>query len=374
MMPALVAVVALASSSGVPPSGEPGPEDRLRSLRGEIQALEEKAAKAGEREKSVMAEVQRLDRLAALHREELALLTARTKDVVRKVETSDERMETLRRDLASRKAGLVRRLEEVRRVGSVGYLGAVLARPRGEGFLTALRQLSYLAARDRRRIGELRARTEDLDRIREDLARTDRELGRLRADTRRAEKMHREALADKSRLLESLRAEKAQALELKTEMEEAARSLQEMVGGLSAVPGIIPHVPLRLYQGELSWPVEGKVTQEFGRVESTRFDIPYPGMDIWAPLDAPVKAVAAGTVVYADWFQGYGRTLCLDHGDGYITVYAHLSDILVRPGKAVARDQLVARVGDTGSLKGPHLYFQLTKDGKPLDPRKWLKP
>jgi len=368
-----LAACLLAAAAHHPSSAQEGAPERLRLLQGEIRALERKAATAGDREQGLMDEVQRLDRLASLRREERNMLGARTRDVMKKVETSDARLASLRGLQQEAARALLARVEEVRRVGSLGYLGALLARSRRGGFLTALRQLSHLAQRDRRRIDLLERRMVDLARIREDLQRTDRILTGLQADSRRAERKQRAALAEKSRLLESIRREKTQALRLKEELEGAAVRLQEMLGGLAAAPVRVPDVPLSLYEGELEWPVKGRVTQEFGRVGDTRFDIPYPGIDIWAPLDSPVRSVAGGTVVYADWFHGYGKTVCVDHGAGYITVYSHLADILVRPGQRVARRETLAHLGETGSLKGPHLYFQLTKDGKPLDPRKWFR-
>jgi septal ring factor EnvC (AmiA/AmiB activator) len=356
-----------------PAGAQEAAPQRLRELQEEIRALEKKAASAVDREQSLMYEVGRLDRLASLRREEREMLSARAADVMKKVETSETRLASLHGLQQEAARALLGRVEEVRRVGSLGYLGALLARSRRDGFLTALRQLSYLAQRDRRRITLLEHRMADLVRIREDLQRTDRVLTGLQADSRSAERKQRAARDEKSRLLESIRREKVQALRLKEELEGAAARLQEMLGGLAAAPARVPDVPLSLYEGELEWPVKGRITQEFGRVGDTRFDIPYPGIDIWAPLDSPVRSVAGGTVVYADWFHGYGKTVCVDHGAGYITVYSHLADILVRPGQRVARGETVARLGDTGSLKGPHLYFQLTKDGKPLDPRKWFR-
>lgn len=367
----LLAILGAAVALGTQEASDP--VERLHRVREQIRALERKAEKTGDRERNLVQEVQRLDRLAALHREELAVVTARTNEVIEKSKTSDLRLAKLEGELDDKARRLVRRMEEVRRVGRLGYLGALLARTRSEGFLTALRQLTRLADRDRRQVREIRDRMAELERIRDDLDRTERELARLRRESAQAERHHRSVRAEKTRLLDSLRAERRQTLQLKRELEEAEQNLQKMVGGLSGSAGSEAlHVPLRLYKGELAWPVKGKVTQEFGRVGSTRFDIPYPGIDLWAPIDTPVRAVSSGTVVFADWFHGYGKTVCLDHGEGYITVYAHLSEILVTPGQNVARGETLARLGDTGSLKGPHLYFQISKDGEPLDPRDWL--
>jgi len=98
------------------------------------------------------------------------------------------------------------------------------------------------------------------------------------------------------------------------------------------------------------------------------------GIDIEAPMGAAVRAVARGRVEYtSDDYAGYGEIVILNHGDGYYTLYAHLSDILVAQGAAVESGQTIGRVGDTGSLKGTVLHFEVRKGGNALDPQQWLK-
>jgi len=97
------------------------------------------------------------------------------------------------------------------------------------------------------------------------------------------------------------------------------------------------------------------------------------GIDIKAPLGTPVHAVAKGKVVYNDRFLGYGNVVLVDHGKGYYTLYAHLQDIKVNLKDIVEKDQVVGSVGDTGSLEGPKLHFELRKNGKPVDPIPFLK-
>jgi septal ring factor EnvC (AmiA/AmiB activator) len=79
-------------------------------------------------------------------------------------------------------------------------------------------------------------------------------------------------------------------------------------------------------------------------------------------------------VIYADWFKGYGHLIILDHGGGYFTLYAHASEIQARLGDSVSRGQVIGKVGDTGSLEGAQLYFELRHKGKPQDPLAWLQP
>jgi murein hydrolase activator len=96
------------------------------------------------------------------------------------------------------------------------------------------------------------------------------------------------------------------------------------------------------------------------------------GVDIEAPSGAPVRAVAPGRVVHAGWFKGYGNLVIVDHGDGYHTLVAHLTAMQTAMGEEVDAGDVLGTVGDSGSLKGPYLYFEIREKGRPVDPRPWL--
>lgn len=92
------------------------------------------------------------------------------------------------------------------------------------------------------------------------------------------------------------------------------------------------------------------------------------GLDISADRGDAVLAAEAGTVEYASWKYGYGRMVRLHHGQGYETVYAHNSELLVQPGDQVERGDTIALAGNSGRSTGPHLHYEVLKDGSPVDP------
>jgi len=97
------------------------------------------------------------------------------------------------------------------------------------------------------------------------------------------------------------------------------------------------------------------------------------GIDIEADEGTGVTAVYAGHVVYTGWFKGYGNLIILDHGNEYYTLYAHVSETAVKEGDDVRQGQRIGTVGDSGSLSGARLYFEVRYQGKPQDPEQWLK-
>ena len=98
------------------------------------------------------------------------------------------------------------------------------------------------------------------------------------------------------------------------------------------------------------------------------------GIDIDVPEGTSITAVAAGQVLYTGWFRGYGNLIIVDHGGEYYTLYAHASNIRVAEGDEIKQGQAIGTVGDTGSLQGPRLYFEVRHGGRPQDPAQWLRP
>jgi len=123
-------------------------------------------------------------------------------------------------------------------------------------------------------------------------------------------------------------------------------------------------------KGALSWPLKGKVAHSFGskRSGSLRWD----GWLIGAKVGEPVAAVHDGQVIFSNYMRGFGLLIILNHGDGYMSLYAHNEELLKDTGDWVLSSETIARAGDTGGLNQPALYFEIRKEGQPADPKKWL--
>jgi len=101
---------------------------------------------------------------------------------------------------------------------------------------------------------------------------------------------------------------------------------------------------------------------------------PHEGIDVTAPMGAPIESPAAGTVVSAGWETGYGNVIELDHGFGIRTKFAHCSKLVAKAGQHVDRGQVIAEVGNTGLATGPHLHYEVHVNGKPVDPLRYVLP
>jgi murein hydrolase activator len=193
-----------------------------------------------------------------------------------------------------------------------------------------------------------------------------------------------------SRLIE-LRAEAEEAAAQQTELGEALQLLQAKARAagsilaelsrsraqLQAVASVLEEpepAGFGALRGKLPLPAAGHVEVAFGKLVHPKFNTVtvQKGLDIRAPAGAPVKALAPATVAWTGWLGGYGNLVVLDHGGGYHTIYAHLAEMLRPVGARVFPGEVVATVGDTGSLKGAYLYFEVRRRGLAVDPMPWV--
>ena len=129
------------------------------------------------------------------------------------------------------------------------------------------------------------------------------------------------------------------------------------------------------HQGTLMLPVEGEIISEFGNSISGNYKTFtfQKGIDIKVERGEPVKTVFKGEVMFAQWLKGYGNVLIINHGDNYYTLYAHVEEMFKNEGENVETGDVIATAGDTGSIKGMCLHFEVRYHGKPVNPMKWLR-
>ena len=127
-------------------------------------------------------------------------------------------------------------------------------------------------------------------------------------------------------------------------------------------------------KGLLIMPVNGKIVEFFGPYTNTEFKLVNfrSGINIRAERGEPIRAVYKGKTLYANWFKGYGNMIIIDHGDHYYTLYAHAEELFKKKGDPVEAGEVIATVGDTGSMAKPGLHFEVRYHGKPIDPAPWI--
>jgi septal ring factor EnvC (AmiA/AmiB activator) len=167
-------------------------------------------------------------------------------------------------------------------------------------------------------------------------------------------------LADSSAALAKLRAEEKHLGDL-------VKQLSEALAGFP-VDGDQPFAKLK---GKLAWPIQGRIAGDFGQPRDGG-PVKWNGILIEANAGAPVRSIYRGRVAFANWLPGLGLLMIIDHGGGYMSLYGHNASLAKESGDWVDPGEVIAAVGDTGGQPRPALYFEIRKNGEPLDPHGWM--
>jgi septal ring factor EnvC (AmiA/AmiB activator) len=386
----LVLLVALATPAGAQPKRDDtlqGEQKKLQQTQKRLKEEREKAAAARARETSLLAELEQIDQRLAEKQSEVARLEARSRRTRSDIGALRADVARLEGQRAGQEQALARRLRVMYRVHAQGgALPLILSGDDPVTRATAVRHLASLAVLDARLIREYRGISERLaDRKGREEARQ-QELAVLHADAQHEQAEADREAAKRRTLLARVRDERAYHERMVGELTEASRRLEAFIRELGAKQrrlakapppkgGEPPAVGFGSLRGRLPWPTDGRIVAPFGAQVHPRFGTRTfrNGVDIEAAEGTDITAVYAGHVIYTGWFKGFGNLIIVDHGSEYYTLYAHIGEIEVKEGEDVRQGQRIGAVGDTASLAGPRLYFEVRYQGKPQDPAEWLR-
>ncbi|MFQ5767997.1 MAG: murein hydrolase activator EnvC family protein [Acidobacteriota bacterium] len=351
---------------------ESAQRSRLDRLQKELLRLEDEDRDLSGREAGVLAELDRLTAARDLAAARAQVARKAMEAAVLELQRAAEKAAEADIIQVQARERLARRLRTMERHGPGVWLAVLV---RAEDPVAARGTLEALADRARMDL-EAAARARDSGRqarfLRAGLEATRVEVETMRRKALRAGEGARQALERQRSRLEAVRSRRDLVRQASREM---ARAAQEMDDYLSGRRRRAPRGPdLLTLKGTLRWPVRGRVKVPFGPRRHPRFGtlLPHQGLDIGAPPGSKVRAVLPGEVIFSGWFKGYGRTVIVDHGAHLVTISAHLDRLEVDVGTRVEAGQSLGTVGDSGSLEGPGLYFEMRQDGEPIPPRSWL--
>jgi len=371
---AALVVALLATPSGRSQTARQGD---LQRLRGEIGRLRQRLDDVRRQATTAQQELEEVDLELGIRTRELAL----AEDARGQLEAEQQRIQSQILSLAPRierqKTFLRKRLGALYRLGGSSYVRMFLAIDERRDPIEAMSMLSYLVSRDSRAVSHFQAARQQLTLRVADLADRQKRL----AEMQKVVEDRRQAVAaaheQKERMLASLRVEESGGQKQLADLEEKARRLERLIATLSkqSAGGLPSTGDVRAVQGALPWPVGGKVIERFGRQRNAKFATVTTnnGVKIAAAAGAPVHAVFSGTVLFSQWFKGYGNLIIVDHGNRVFSLYGNLKAPAVTVNDRVAAGQAIAGVGESEDARSGYLYFEIRQDNKPEDPQKWLR-
>lgn len=201
----------------------------------------------------------------------------------------------------------------------------------------------------------------------------DEEKQHLEADLIHQMRVKRQEGERRKAILKQIRGEKNLELAAVAALRRAAEELERKIVSFNAAPGTAKE-GFALSKGALKMPLHGKIVTSYGPFkdnDSSCFTFE-SGIDIKAERGEPVRSVFKGEVLYAEWLKGYGNLIIINHGDNFYTLYAHVQEFFKKKGERVDTDEVIALAGDTGSIRGACLHFEVRHHGRPVDPMEWL--
>lgn len=354
-------------------AARPDGSERLDRLAREIDRLEQEMRRLESEERSVLG---RLDRLAArarlldARREKLTLQREEVRQDLRRLERE---MRAEREALAAARQRLARTAVLLQRVGPLERVRPLLETRDAERLAGGLRLMHELTRRRKQDVAEVRQRVGRLQELRDRQQERQSRLAALSGELATAREELQRTIRRRRQLLADLRDEQSVREQALAELRRAREALGDVLGR-GGDPAKV-RLDVRQFRGLLPPPVDATVLVPFGDRRHRRFGtvLPHPGWDLDADFGDRVRAIFDGEVVYADWLRGYGLVVVVDHGHRVHSVFAHLSAVLVEEGSKVSQGQTVGRVGDTGSLTGPHLYMEIRVGGDAVDPAEWIR-
>ncbi|MBW6392884.1 murein hydrolase activator EnvC family protein [Billgrantia antri] len=366
MLPGLIGASAQAQPS------EREARERLDAIGSEIQALNHRLGQTRQAQDEASRALREVETALAETHRRLDAIQADRRRLADEMAALDAARDALQAERAEQVEALNVQLDALYRLGLTPQLKLLLNQDDPARLDRLQTYLNHLA----------RARNARLDEI----ARLDAELAENRREQRhRGERLDglaeelgersselAERMAERERLVAELDArysdEQSRLARLDQDRSEAERVLERVREELARLERPPPSTAIERTRGDLPWPVQGNVTAGYQRGDGVH----YNGMLIEARAGTPVEAVHAGRVVFSDWMRGFGNLLIIDHGDNIMTLYAHLQHFGVEVGQAVSRGEVIAMVGNSGGHGTPALYFEVRRNGDPIDPQAWI--
>jgi septal ring factor EnvC (AmiA/AmiB activator) len=354
---------------------------RQKNLRLEIKKGRREVKSFTRKESDIIKRLNQVDQSLNNSRKRTAALEKEIKTIEVKISAALKASDKMKARIQANEKYVAQRLVAMYKMNWLGKFHLLASAGSMHEFIQRKAALEHILAHDEKVRRELVEDQADLKEVQVNL-RTHKSRKETRAAEYKAQiKLMSRERSTRKRLLADIRSQKALELAAIDALTQAAHhldgKLKSFTSDMNAVDAEknIPQLTFSAHKGLLIIPVKGRIISSFGAYKNRKYNITNfrSGIAIKAEKGEPIRSVFQGKILYANWFKGYGNMIIINHGNNYYTVYAHLEEIFKSKGDAVETREVIATVGDTGSMEGAKLYFEVRHHGKPENPLVWLK-
>ncbi|GJL63464.1 MAG: peptidase M23 [Nitrospirales bacterium] len=352
---------------------------RLKKLNDEINQTKQKAEQAGKQSESVLKKIEKLDKSLVEKQREYRRVSKELKGKDRELGKLQEQLTDVQADVTQHRRSISNRLRVLYMEGRGGYLKTLFETNTLANFERRVAYLSTISKQEFQLLDTYRQQLVELEKLKARQTQTREELLNYRQRTQQAITEMKGVKKDKHVVLTSLSKEQELYERTVEGLKRSAKQVDALLKELDQRFKLSQAKPKSKKgqvhtKGSLLWPTQGKVVSFFGRQKHPTFDtyVNKKGIEIKTHQSSPIHTVSQGNVVYADWLKGYGLVVIVDHTNGFFSLYAHASTLLVKEGQTVAKGDVIGKTGETGLTDKNTLYFELRKGTTPVDPLRWL--
>lgn len=345
-----------------------------QKIQQQMKLQEQKLKEKESQKKTYMGQLDKLEQDMAVVQDDLNNLERQLDNAELQVTLTSKELKQVEEELNQRMEFFTQRLKQVYINGQVSYLEVMFEATSVSDFLTRFDLMEKLVEQDAEMLNQIEAKKNEVEEKKDKLEKQRNRIETIKTSTEKQEKVLSEKQDEKKQWIEQVEQDKK---EVAKALDELERLSAQVAAQIKKIQQERMKKSKNQFSGEFSWPTPGytRITSEYGYrihpiLKTKRM---HTGIDIGAPSGTSIKAVDDGTVIFAGWLGAYGNATVIDHGGGISSMYAHQSKISVKENQDVKRGAVIGKVGSTGWSTGPHLHFEVRKNGDPINPWNYLK-
>ena len=349
-------------------------QGELEDLKQKIKKQELAIARVGKKESVTLKNLQVIGNKLKLKERELNIYKWNFKNNQKKLLSIEPRLKKTEQKIKIQQSILAARLRSIYKNGPLFPLQIMFSSNDINGLFRNIKYMNLIAEKDADLLQNYKSKYIEFKKNKMSLYAVRAKLISLEKKAKSKKNEIIRVRNEKSKILKNIKKKKYVYRKVKEELLDASMNLNKLIDKLLVKIISGEGLDISDKKGRLNMPINGKILNKFGKKRVKEYDsyIVYNGINVRAPKGSPVKAVFDGTVLYTGELEGYGNLIIIGHGKEFHTLYGHLNLIKVAENSVIKMGEVIGLSGDSGSLEGETLYFELRQNGKPIEPNPWF--